>query len=47
MLKKIALSALFAITFAAGVSEAGTVQVPKKISTTTAPQGLCLWGVPC
>ena len=44
MLKKIALTALFAITFAVGIGAARPVQ-----AATVEPveSGLCLWGLVC
>jgi hypothetical protein len=41
MLKRFTLTALFAITFAAGIASATPNTVAKKVSTGPVAQGLC------
>lgn len=45
MLKKIALAALFAITFTVGASAANARTMTKHAPTAPVPQGFCPWGV--
>ncbi|HXJ23717.1 MAG TPA: hypothetical protein VMT03_26105 [Polyangia bacterium] len=47
MLKKIALTALFAITFAVGMGAASARTKAEIKPTASTPQGFCFWGMPC
>jgi hypothetical protein len=47
MLKKIALTALFAITFAVGAGAANARSRAHVNPTASTPHGVCWWGMPC
>jgi hypothetical protein len=47
MLKRFALTALFAITFAAGVGVANARTSTTRAPVAPVPHGVCPWGVHC